>query len=136
MPVYESCCSDVDCLVRGRRVEWYAPTSEKADPPCGECGTQTQRLVSRFGVVWARPFSFYNDKTKDGAAMDSHTVWRKRSTRRADGKPEIVRINNFQEQAAYCREEQLLNPRDLPANAEPSRDGMKLTSAGMPGQEI
>jgi len=95
-----------------------------------------ERLVSSFGVIWARPFSFYNDKAKDNSQLDEHTVWRKRSTRRADGQPEIVRITNFQEQAQYCKEEGLVNPRDLPTNAEPSRDGTKLTSAGMPGQEI
>lgn len=136
MPVYESCCPDTECKSRGRRVEWYAAKSTSPDPSCQECGHLMQRLVSSFGVIWSRPFSYYNDKAKDNSQMDEHTVWRKRSTRRADGKPEICTISTFKEQADYCREEKLVNPRDLPSNAEPSRDGMKLTSAGMPGCEI
>ncbi len=55
--------------------------------------------------------------------------------RTQDGKPKQVYIDSMQKQRDFCKAEGLINPKDLPTNAEATSD-KKLSGAGLPGQWV
>ena len=135
MPLYESSCQNPGCEGYGRRVEWFSHVMTLSERPCPICGQTMTRLPSRFSVVWTGAIvTKYNDRSLEGGYKEGHWAWRVRSSR--SGHPEPVWIDTFQKQAEFCKEEKLINPKELPTNAQVSSDGMKLESSGMPGQWI
>lgn len=94
-------------------------------------------MISAFAVVFtgALSASKYNQDVKGGLPeqrhMDGHWAWRRRSSK--SGQPEPVWIDNFATQAQFCKEEGLVNPRDLPSNLEAGADGKSISTRGMPG---
>ncbi len=133
MPVYERTCRDSSCTEYGRIVEYYTPRFTKEDPPCAVCAGPSARIISRFGIIWTGSITArYNDKRAENPEKDGgHWAWRRRSS--ISGQPEPVFISDFSQQKDFCKQEGLVNPRDLPTNAEPSSDGTQLQSRGMPG---
>ncbi len=127
MPIYESYCGPC-----GVRFEWFSKSFTEDNPPCGDCGNQTVRLISPFAIVFTGAITTrYNDKSKENGEIEGHWAYRVRSS--ISGQPEAVWIDSWQKQKDFCREEGLINPKELPTNAEVSTDGKKLQSAGMPG---
>lgn len=129
MPVFEQICE------QGHRFEWYASTADKPDPSCRSCGGATQRLISTFAAPFTGSIGRFNDPKKEYAKKteEGHWVWRKRSTRRADGLPEREFIQTAAQQNRYCRDEGLMNPGDINPNAQVSKDGMTVATTGMGG---
>jgi hypothetical protein len=76
----------------------------------------------------------YNDKNADGYHQEGHWAYRVRSS--MSGEPEPVWIDTFQKQKEFCKQEGLVNPKDLPTHADVSDDGKRLRSRGMPGAWI
>lgn len=132
MPIYETACMDETCDQYAKIEERYYPSSESTPPTCPSCGATHKRLISTFGVVWCKPMQSYNDKTKEGAHLDGHWVTRVRSSRNPDGSPEREWIDTFDKQKQFCKDEKLINPRDL-GPVEGSSDGKMNSSRGIPG---
>jgi putative FmdB family regulatory protein len=131
MPIY-----DFSCVGCGAVSEHYIPRYESEDPRCEVCGSTTKRLLARFRIAWAGDLSRFNDTGKEYAHEPGHTVYRVKSTRNADGSPQAEYITTPQQQARYCREEGLVNPKELPSNARIGADGKSWDWRGMPGQEV
>lgn len=127
---------DFKCSKCGSISEHYIPTLSSPNPSCDNCGSDTERLPPLFGIVWCRDLCEYDDPRMEGAGAPTHTVWRVRSTRRPDGSPEPVQIRTPKEQADYCKEEGLYNPKELPSVSYISKDGKRMSGRGMPGQEV
>lgn len=134
MPIREGYCENPDCPSFRQLREWL----DKAEPrvkPCPTCGSALFRLVSRFGIVWTGHLTTkYNDKRSEDYHQEGHWAYRVRSSQ--SGEPEPVWIDSFQKQKEFCKEEGLVNPKDLPTNADISADGRKLRSQGMPGSWV
>ena len=139
MPIFESACGNSTCSERGRRRERYYKKEYEA-PVCLECGCEMERLISGPNVCWARPLSFYADKKIEAEqsmkAEDGHWVWRKRSTERADGRPDRVWVDSRAKQLEVIRREGLLDPLDVPSDVQPDSDGHMTSNAGKPGSWI
>lgn len=136
MPLYEDVCFRPECPVYDQAVERYYSTSSTPQKPCIECGGPTERLMSRFGVVWTGPITAkYNDKESKGAHKEGHWAFRKKSS--LSGKPEPVFIETFQQQREFCKAEGLVNPTQAPRNLVVKEDGRTLANTrGMPGTEL
>ena len=135
MPIYCTRCTDESCPASETVEERYYGHVTLDDPPCSICGAPRRRIPAQFRVIWTGPITTrYNDKRAEGADQEGHWAWRVRS---AKGKaPEPVRIETFDDQRRFCKEEGLVNPKDIPTNAQISSDGKKLSSRGMPGQWV
>lgn len=122
MPLFESICGKC-----GEMREYYVPHWYSPDPEC--CGEQTKRLVSEFGVVFTGVLSAskYNDPKLERAHQGPHWGWRRRSSK--SGKPEPVYIETFEDQKKFCKEEGLVNPKDI-GNIEATSDGKFNSSTG------
>lgn len=131
MPVYESYCEDCK-----RVEEWYAKHFVDIDqnPFCAVCGAPMRRVASAFSVVFTGPITKkYNDNMRaDNYNQEGHWAYRVKSSK--SGNPEPVYIETFQQQKEFCREEGLVNPKDLP-NMEADSEGKFRSNAGvgMPG---
>lgn len=128
MPMFE-----FGCVACGGYQERYLPRASSPNPTCEDpaCGGETQRLISGFAITFTGIMygSKYNDKTKEFAHQDGHWVTEKKTV---DGKPRPRFLETFQDQAQYCKQEGLVNPKDLPTNAESTGD-RHLSGRGMPG---
>lgn len=114
MPVYEYRCVTPGCPEEGKVKERFSPRYEDADPPCAVCGSRTERLISLAHPVFTGTISgkYLRRHDNEEAQMGGHWAWRRRSSR--TGKPEKVWIETWQQQAKFCKEEGLYNPRELP----------------------
>jgi hypothetical protein len=122
LPIYESICDT--CR---KAIEWIGKY-EQAEPFC-ECGKQMRRAPSRFGIVWTGPLTTkYNNKKLEYAHVEEHTAYRIKSSR--SGKPEPVRITNWQERREFMKAEGLVGVEDLGDKFEASSTGK------MPGTDI
>jgi hypothetical protein len=123
-------------------VEWYAHTRETPDPACASCGGPTKRCVSNFSVCWTKPLHEYGDPNRETYHKDikneGHLVARKRSGGGTMDEPKFERIATVQQQRAYCREEGLVPPDQLPSGEmRISEDGKSVASTmGEPGAWI
>lgn len=130
MPIYESYCSNEQCAKYEEPFEWMGLHCD-CDPFCKVCGYITTRMVSRFAVTFTGVMSAskYNVDTPGGNPaerhMDGHWVTRKRSSK--TGKPEREFITTFEQQAKYCKEEGLVNPRDVDVSKIEGRPNGKWT---------
>jgi hypothetical protein len=103
-------------------------------PPCPRCGEATSRIFHAPGVIWSKSLVEYNDPRKENAGRDQKNggYWVNRTKSwgaEADGKPRQEFITTPAQQAAYCREEGLINPRDIPNNLSVTADGMGWETA-------
>lgn len=120
------------CAKCGNEQERYVPRFTSPNPPCEdpECGGETEKLVSGFAIIFTGPLAAkYNDPALDGAHQEGHWATRLRTL---NGKPEPVWIDSFQAQREFCKSEGLINPKDLPSNAEATSD-RNLSGRGMRG---
>lgn len=131
MPIFESFCPNPDCPKCGVVSERYESRYTDADPLCPECSGQQCRKVSQSHVVFTGPItSRYKDKSLEGAGRDGHWAWRRKSSK--SGNPEPVFIDSFETQRQYCKDEGLINPKDVGPTMMGS-DGKLLSSTGLPG---
>ena len=114
MPIFEHRCTNPECPMFGQVREYFSWRYREDDPPCQECGGATERVVSRAMPVFLGEIAgkYLRNPHTEEARMGGHWAWRRRSSR--TGKPEKVWISTWQEQARFCKEEGLYNPRDLP----------------------
>jgi hypothetical protein len=130
-------CRTEACEQYGKVYENYFRHWNNPNPNCEACGVQRGRLVSAANPVWLKCISEYGDPKKEfyreGIRDGGHLVWRKKSSRRPDGKPEAQWITNIQEQRAYCREEGLIPPDEMPSHMTIDKSGTRVSSAGLPG---
>lgn len=129
MPMYEHFCSQAECPQLGRVIEglvrhWYDP-----NPDCEVCGKRMVRLASRFAVVFTKPLNAYNDLSREGAHEEGHWVTRRNTP---DGVERQEYITTREQQKAFCRDEGLWDPSDIPPNAVPGAKSWE--TSGMPGQ--
>ena len=136
MPIYEGTCVNTTCEARGCIREWYVKSSQVGmKKPCPSCSAALKRTPSRFGIVWTGELTTkYNDKGSENYHQEGHWAYKVRSS--TSGEPEPVWIDTFQKQKEFCKQEGLVNPKDLPTHADVSADGKKLRSRGMPGAWI
>jgi predicted nucleic acid-binding Zn ribbon protein len=126
VPVYESYCRSCHSIK-----EWYAKHfTDVAENPFCDCGEPMVRVASRFGVVFSGTITTkYNDnRGVDSAHQEGHWAYRVKSSK--SGHPEPVFIETFQQQREFCKEEGLVNPKDLP-NMEADSEGKFRSNAGM-----
>lgn len=108
-------------------------------PLCDSCGRTMDELAKAPSVIWTGSVGQrYRDKDKDGYHKpDGMVQWKRRGV---DGKPlekpQMVHLETFQDVSRFCKEEGLVDPREISRGAEVSEDGKKLSTAGMPGCEI
>lgn len=114
MPIFESYCDQC------RKVkEWFTHRYTEEDPACENCGGPTMRLASTFRVIWSGVITArYNDPKRDNAHQEGHWAYRTRSSR--SGNPEPVFIETFDDQRRFCRDEGLVNPKDVSSSTERS----------------
>jgi predicted nucleic acid-binding Zn ribbon protein len=131
MPIYESWCTNEKCTKYQDPVERYYPRSDTPLKPCEACGSESRRLLSRFGIVFTGVLSGtkYKEKGMDDYGQDGHWVWTKKTP---DGKPKPVFIETFDQQRDFCKQEGLVNPKDI-GPVEGGSDGKKSSSQGLPG---
>lgn len=123
------------CEKCGAEQERYVPRFASPNPPCEDaaCDGETVKLVSGFAIIFTGPLTArYNDRNLEGAHSEGHWATRLRTV---SGEPEPVWIDSWQAQREFCKSEGLVNPKDLPSNAEASSD-RKLSGSGMKGQWI
>ena len=129
MPVYESYCQ-----VCHKVKEWYAKHfTDIGENPFCDCGEPMVRVASRFGVIFRGTITTkYNDKSAENYHREGHWGYRVKSSK--SGHPEPVWIETFQDQKQFCKDEGLVNPKDLP-NMEADSEGRFRSNAGvgMPG---
>lgn len=133
MPIYEERCQNRECRRAGYQKEHYVPHYTEVTDACPHCGRPMARMASRFGVVFTGPITAkYNDPKAENPHQEGHWAYRVRSS--STGHPEPVFIESFEQQRAFCKEEGLVNPKDVP-NLDASPDGKLATNAGcgMPG---
>lgn len=132
MPIYENVCRNEGCEKYGKVFEWYAPRHDSANPLC-QCGQTTCRCISPFQVVFTGALTAkYNDPKLEHAHQEGHWAYRVRSSRNADGSPEPVFIDTFEKQKEFCRDEGLINPKDV-GPMHISSDGKQVQNQGLPG---
>lgn len=127
MPIFE-----LRCRACGSVQERYLSRASSPNPDCEDaaCGGDTERLVSPFAIAFCGLITAkYNDKTKEGGHKDGHWAT---ALRTPDGKPKPVFIETFQQQKEFCRQEGLVNPKELSSHMEATSD-RKISGAGMPG---
>lgn len=123
------------CGKCGAEQERYIPLFSSPNPPCEDqdCDGETVKLVSGFAIIFTGPLTTkYNDQRLEGAHREGHWAT---ALRTVDGKPKPEFIETFQQQKEFCRREGLVNPRDLPTNAEATSD-KKLSGRGFKGQWV
>lgn len=131
MPVYEHACSASTCVRYAMVTENYFSRSTAEMPQCAACGNREVKLISNFGVVFTGPLTAkYNERGSENPHQEGHWAFKKNTK---DGIPKPVWISDFDAQRRFCKEEGLVNPKDIPTHAEVSDDGKKLNSRGMPG---
>lgn len=126
VPIYESWCVQCHSIK-----EWYAKHfTEVTENPFCDCGEPMVRVASRFGVVFTGAITTkYNDnRTASNANQEGHWAYRIKSSK--SGHPEPVWIDSFAAQRDFCREEKLVNPKDLP-NMEADSEGKFRSNAGV-----
>lgn len=135
MPIWDLLCQ------KGHVTEHYLHRHDSPNPPCDRCGGETNRLpASRFGITFTGEITKkYLDSSKEGydqASSGAHWVYEKKGP---DGEPLAVPrrrlISTFQEQADYCKQEGLHNPKDC-GPGEMNSDGTAMRGYGMPGCEV
>jgi hypothetical protein len=140
MPVYEYQCRNEKCPDCGWVEESFRHVSDAQKPRvCELCGTEKVKLVSACNQIWDKPIGQYGDPTKEyyHKQLDGHWVQRRKSSHRADGKPEWEFIRTVQQQKKYCREEGLEVPSDLPSEVTVSgHKGLNTNSQGNRGSWV
>ncbi len=116
--------------------DWRAARFTSPDPACPQCAGVTARQISAPAIIWSKPLNAYADPGKETFKKDQknggHWTFEKQSDRALEaGKPLPVLIETPQQQAAYCRREGLVNPRDLPPNLSVSKDGTSYETANL-----
>lgn len=135
MPIREHVCANDTCAEFGKVVEHYFPTSDIPDQPCGSCEIPMRLALSTFGIVFTGPITKrYLSKGAEGSEADdgSHYQW---ATKDRDGQPcapRLVKIETFQQQRDFCREQRLINPSDI-GPCEVHQDGKGVSTRGLPG---
>lgn len=125
MPIYGYTCQNEDCADAGvEKDKFFKNAAQEVAPDCPVCASKMQRAICAPNVVFARPFSFYDDKNAQCRGQDSHIAYRVHSSK--SGKPEPVLIDSFQKQRDYCREEGVRNPGDLNPNSRFGEDGKSM----------
>lgn len=135
MPLYEHACVDRGCPLHGVPVEHYFRSMDSLNPRCEACQGATERLMSLSNVVFTGPITArYNDRGKERAHQEGHWAYEKDPITK---KQRAVRIETFDDQRAFCKRNNLANPKEMPRNFEIGGDGKAvLNTRGMPGTEI
>lgn len=126
MPIYELSCGGC-----GSEYETYHPHFDTPDPDCPQCGGKTERMPSKFKVVFTGDLSAgkYNDPKLEYANMEGHWGYLNKS-----GAPgERVWIDSWDKRKKFMRDEKLLGIEDV-GHIEASEDG-KFTSSGGRGSK-
>lgn len=127
MPIYESCCTQSECLLLGKVIEHYYPKTTDNMVSCAACGQETKRMISRFGVVFTGPITTrYNDKKAENPHIEGHWAWEKRTP---DGVPKQTWIETWQQRKEYMKREGLTEVGPV----EGGSDGKLSSSQGLPG---
>lgn len=105
MPVYEGYCQNLDCKSYRKPVEFIVKHWNDKSPDCPSCRVEVHRNIGTPNVIGAKPLGWY-----DGESGDGHMVYGKDG----DGKPIQRFITSRQEQLAWCREQGLYDPMDIP----------------------
>jgi predicted nucleic acid-binding Zn ribbon protein len=138
MPLYEYVCQNPTCTKHHVRVERYLPRMSSPDPPCVGCGHDVKKVPSVSNIVFTGVMTArYNDPKKEYSHQEGQWASRVKSTTRADGKPEPVFLETFEDMSKHCKAEGLVNPKDTPAGVEITADGRGFkNTSGNPGQWI
>lgn len=99
MPTYDGVCSKC-----GKSYQYFVKKYTDKDPECPVCGISVQRCFSAPNIIGARSENF-----------EAHYAYRKNST---DGNLEKVLIDSRSKQVAYCKEEHLYDPYEVPENVQ------------------
>jgi hypothetical protein len=136
VPLFETACKNESCELYAFAVEHFYHHADSEPCACEACGKPTHRLYSTFNSPFTGVMSItkYGDSRSEPRKGDGHVMYRKNSSR--SGNPEPVYIETWEEQRRFCKEENLMNPTDLPTNAKISRDGKSWETRGMPGQWV
>jgi len=138
MPIFEGSCRSSTCRSAGRPQEHYYHNSDQPMAPCDVCGGPTERVMSRFGIVWTGPISAkYLDRSKEGGQkMDgAHWAYENSGTPGKNATP--VRIETWDDQRAFCKRNGLARPQEMSNHYEVAEDGKTVkNSVGLPGCEI
>jgi len=91
-------------------------------------------MISAFAVCFTGPLTAkYNRGDLEGSHQEGQFQWRKKGTK--SGKPELVKLETFQDQREFCKAEGLVNPKDV-GNWEVGSDGKSLQTRGIAGQWV
>lgn len=125
MPIREFLCATPTCPGSREVFERFFHPSEDPvnngwQPICWECAQPLICCASRFGVVFSGPLTAkYNDPKRAGAHREGHWVWERNGP---DGQPLAHPrprfLSTFDEQRQYCKQEGLVNPKELPPHAQ------------------
>lgn len=136
MPIFEFACPNAECAAYAQRVERLLRRFDEPDPACESCGGATKRLISRPRLVWLRDLVAYDNPNAETARKDQergfHTVACKRSFGGTPDKPVFKQIRTRKEQVDYVKAEGLIDPAEI-GNVEVHKDGVGMSSQGMPG---
>jgi predicted nucleic acid-binding Zn ribbon protein len=125
MPIYGYTCQNKDCADAGiEKDKFFKSASQEVLPDCPVCAAKMAKAISAPNVVFARPFSYYDDPNAQQGGKDYHVAYRIHSSR--SGQPEPVIIDSFQKQREFCREEGVRNPADINPNARMGDDGKHM----------
>lgn len=135
MPLLEGVCQSETCRAFGYKQEhFYHHVDVQELNRCDFCGGPTARAISTFNVVFTGAITArYNDRNLENSHEEGHTVW----GRDKDGKAFSKRIETWQDQKEWCREQGLANPKDHGKNMSVAEDGKAVLSPmGLPGVEL
>lgn len=104
MPTYDGVCGKC-----GDSYQYFVKKWTDADPNCPKCGTQVKRCFCAPNVIGARSEKF-----------EEHYAYRKNST---DGNLERVLIDSRSRQKAFCKEEHLYDPYEVPEDVQLDEKG-------------
>ena len=139
MPIFEGSCQSESCRAAGRPQEHYYHNSEQPMAPCDVCGGPTERVMSRFGIVWTGVISArYLDRSKEGGHKVDGSHWAYENPTGKHGKgAKATRIETWDQQREYCKRNGLARPQEMSNSYEVGADGKTIqNSVGLPGCEV
>jgi hypothetical protein len=125
----------------GRRTEHFFHPSQadavtEAPCDCGQMASRTDEIVHAPAVVWTGTIGQrYRDKDKEGYyAKDGMDVYTRKTP---DGKPKLLHLESWNDVSRHCKEEGLVDPREMGRNMTVSEDGKQLGyDKGATGTEV
>lgn len=140
MVVFDFKCLTEGCENNGKRFESLLKRWDSPNPNCPKCGVVMERQLAAPRTIWVKPWAEYGARPQDKESPtynpDGITVVRRKSSGLGYDVPEKCFLQTRQEVKEYCKQEGLAMPDEMSPNAEISKDGKSLSTAGMPGQWV